>query len=427
MREAQVNLAIRWFIGYGLHEALPDHSSLTRIRQRWGVDRFRAIFERSVRSCVAAGITTGEVVHVDATLIRANVSFDRLASRHLDAVEAASLTDEDRLSRKTGRFKKICVTDPEASMATNSARQKLQPSYKQHTAVDDASGVVVDVAVGTGEESDTARLAERIDVIERVVGRRAHTITADRAYGIGSIYAALAERRIDGVIPHRPVMRRSDSKGFCLDRFAYDQRNDIVRCLRKRILTPRNTTASGRWYRARVKECQACSLRSRCIPGADAARRVHLSTHHSAIVRARRRRLAWSDRDRALYARHRWRVEGIHGEAKTQHGLARAIRRGLQNMTIQALLTATTINLKRLAQAIRAQAMRLIRTPHEPHLPSQRTQKILRTTRNDRFFNRPHRTVSWRPKVATMSHPSISISRMAIWKFHESSPSSSSR
>ena len=32
----QVNLAIRWFIGYALHEALPDHSSLTRIRQRWG-------------------------------------------------------------------------------------------------------------------------------------------------------------------------------------------------------------------------------------------------------------------------------------------------------------------------------------------------------------------------------------------------------
>ena len=36
MREARVNLAIRWFIGYGLHEALPDHSSLTRIRQRLG-------------------------------------------------------------------------------------------------------------------------------------------------------------------------------------------------------------------------------------------------------------------------------------------------------------------------------------------------------------------------------------------------------
>jgi IS5 family transposase len=53
MREAQVNLAIRWFIGYGLHETLPDHSSLTRIRQRWGAERFKAILTRSAQACVA--------------------------------------------------------------------------------------------------------------------------------------------------------------------------------------------------------------------------------------------------------------------------------------------------------------------------------------------------------------------------------------
>src|SRR5437773_741893 len=41
MREAQVNLAIRWFAGYRLTDTLPDHSSLTRIRQRWGEDRFK--------------------------------------------------------------------------------------------------------------------------------------------------------------------------------------------------------------------------------------------------------------------------------------------------------------------------------------------------------------------------------------------------
>ena len=46
------------------------------------------------------------------------------------------------------------------------------------------------------------------------------------------------------------------------------------------------------------------------------------------------------------------RVEGVHGEAKTWHGLARAIRRGLANMRIQAFLTAVVINLKRLAAAI---------------------------------------------------------------------------
>jgi hypothetical protein len=44
MREAQVNIAIRWFAGFGLADVLPDHSSLTRIRQRWGADRFRAMF-----------------------------------------------------------------------------------------------------------------------------------------------------------------------------------------------------------------------------------------------------------------------------------------------------------------------------------------------------------------------------------------------
>ena len=42
MREAQGNIAIRWFAGYTIHEKLPDHSSVTRIRQRsdWGGWRF---------------------------------------------------------------------------------------------------------------------------------------------------------------------------------------------------------------------------------------------------------------------------------------------------------------------------------------------------------------------------------------------------
>jgi hypothetical protein len=42
MREAQVNLAIRWFAGYALHEKLPDHSSLTRIRNAGGLNASRS-------------------------------------------------------------------------------------------------------------------------------------------------------------------------------------------------------------------------------------------------------------------------------------------------------------------------------------------------------------------------------------------------
>jgi IS5 family transposase len=69
------------------------------------------------------------------------------------------------------------------------------------------------------------------------------------------------------------------------------------------------------------------------------------------LLRARRRRERWTEQEYRLYQRHRWRSEGFHGEAKTWHGLARAVRRGLANMRIQSFLTAAAVNLKRLAAA----------------------------------------------------------------------------
>ena len=142
MREAQVNLAIRWFAGYGLHERLPDHSSLTRIRQRWGAERFRRIFERTVKACVAAGIARGEIVHVDASLIRADVAWESLAVRHVEALADAngdSAADPEgarrlRDTKQTGKFKKVCLTDPDASTATSGRNRRLEPSEPSSTA-----------------------------------------------------------------------------------------------------------------------------------------------------------------------------------------------------------------------------------------------------------------------------------------------------
>ena len=42
----------------------------------------------------------------------------------------------------------------------------------------------------------------------------------------------------------------------------------------------------------------------------------------------------------------------MHGEAKIQHGLRRAVRRGLSNVAIQAYLTTAVINLKRLVASV---------------------------------------------------------------------------
>ena len=82
------------------------------------------------------------------------------------------------------------------------------------------------------------------------------------------------------------------------------------------------------------------------------SRAILLHKGHPALIRARRKHLAWGARETAIYASHRGRVEGVQGEAKTWHGLARAVRRGLGPMQIQAYLTATVINLTRLAAAL---------------------------------------------------------------------------
>lgn len=209
MREAQVNLAIRWFAGYALHEALPDHSSLTRIRQRWGVERFRRIFERTVQACMAAKIATGEVLHVDASLIRADVSWESLAVRHVDAIEQANgdgAPDQqtEKEGRQSGRYKKICITDPDASMATNARNRRLEPAYKQHAVVDDLRGIIVDVEVTTGEVNEGQVIVERIDAAAVTTEAHIKKVTADAGYAYGKVYGDLERRGIDPVIEVDP-------------------------------------------------------------------------------------------------------------------------------------------------------------------------------------------------------------------------------
>jgi transposase len=78
---ANLNLAHRWYLGYALDEELPDHSSLTRIRQRLGVDIFQRFFERIVDLCQEAGLVWGRELYVDATKVVANADLDSLIPR----------------------------------------------------------------------------------------------------------------------------------------------------------------------------------------------------------------------------------------------------------------------------------------------------------------------------------------------------------
>jgi len=78
MRHAADRLSVRWYVGYNLDESLPDHSSLTRIRERYGVEVFRRFFEKIVEQCQNAGLVWGRELYVDATKVKANASLERI-------------------------------------------------------------------------------------------------------------------------------------------------------------------------------------------------------------------------------------------------------------------------------------------------------------------------------------------------------------
>jgi transposase len=81
MRVVADRLSLRWYLGYDLYEPLPDHSSLARIRERYGLEVFRRFFERIVEECFEAGLVWGEELFFDSTKVEANAAVDSLAPR----------------------------------------------------------------------------------------------------------------------------------------------------------------------------------------------------------------------------------------------------------------------------------------------------------------------------------------------------------
>jgi hypothetical protein len=99
MRHAADRLSVRWYLGYDLNEPLPDHSSLTKIRTRYGLEVFRRFFEAVVEQCQEAGLVWGRELYVDATKVQANASRDSVKPRfaveaHLAQLFASEVNEE---------------------------------------------------------------------------------------------------------------------------------------------------------------------------------------------------------------------------------------------------------------------------------------------------------------------------------------------
>lgn len=322
MRQVHVNLAYRWFIGYDLDEKLPDHSTLSRALDRFGDDVFNELFSRSIRQCREKGLIEGKVLHVDATTIRADLDADR--------VNKPDSADPDA---RFGRF-------PDGGK---------HPGYKQQTVVDDRSRVIVDVAVMPANEPEGNSALEAIDrAIERIE-QKPQAVCADSVYASGENAAGCQARDIRLVSPPpAPVNSQGGNGFFTIEAFYYDEERDIFICPAGEVLKRFCKIAGqpGRyWYRAGVRVCKRCKLRSECTKSTQ--RSLSAGINHGAMVSLRRD--SKTESFGRLYRSRAPAIEGVFAEAKTWHGLARAWRRGLAKMCVQSFLIAAVINFKRLS------------------------------------------------------------------------------
>ncbi len=374
-------LSVRWYLGYGLEETLPDASGFTRIRQRLGLAVFRRFFEHVVDLCQAAGLVWGEEVVADATRVPGNASVDSLVPRlrevvddHLlalfrgdvapdDADDAApdgsgrwDLLEECRLDQ--GRpssgpcrrlaDRKISRTDPDAAaMSMRDGRTVL--GYQDHYLVDGGKArIILHCLVTPGNVAENQVL---LDQLRRTLFRRKlrpGRLIADAKYATGENIRALEEQ---GIRAYMPVPDWDKSSPYYHNAaFAYDGERDVYRCPQGQALKLEWIDEAGERaiYRARAASCNACPVQRECTRSKQ-GRLVSRSFHaeHLDRVRSYRGTAAY---EKALRKRNVW-VEPLFAEAKQWHGLGRFRLRGLANVNIEALLVATGQNLKRWLQA----------------------------------------------------------------------------
>ncbi len=115
MRHATDRLSVRWFLGYDLNEPLPDHSSLTKIRTRYGIEVFRRFFDKIVEHCQEAGLVWGKELYIDSTKVEANASVDSVKPRFFVEAHLANLFSPEAEERTEQVAQEMSQEEPTPS------------------------------------------------------------------------------------------------------------------------------------------------------------------------------------------------------------------------------------------------------------------------------------------------------------------------
>jgi transposase len=408
MAQLPVRLDYLWFLNFTLDDQTPNHSVLSKARARWGAELFEKLFIRVVSTCVEAGLVEGDRLHLDSTLVRANVAKDAVVKvqpeilaalrkayqeqeRKLEQGPAAAVVDCDdapnspeeaqSISTPNGETSAgevillapapgagepadqmdlpstgvnanhLCLTDPDATLARKGCGI-AEPRYKQHRAIDDAHGVITAVQTTTGIVSDASQLANLIDQHQRNTGQAAQTVVGDKHYGTAENYRLCQSRNITTHLGQ--YESNLEEKGLMdLSYFTFEHALDRYRCPQGHYLYYHNFKIEYGLVEYRIEKaelCAACPLKAKCTK-AKAGRSVTRPTFHLLVQEGREQgKSAAGERSRR---RRRWAMEGSFAESANNHGMKRSRWRRLWRQKIQDWLIATVQNLKILIRSQR--------------------------------------------------------------------------
>ena len=364
VREVQVNVAYRWFLGLNLTDKIPDASTFSQNRRRRfnesGV--YQQIFDEIVLQAISKRLVSGKHLFTDSTHLKANANKHKktkvqiAASRqdYMDALDSA--VEEDRLrhgkkplapTTKAPVTREInkSTTDPDSGYMVRDEKPKGF-FYLDHRTVDGKCNIVTDVHVTPGNIHDSVPYLKRLDRQIKRFDLPVEAVGLDAGYFTSAICKGIEDRGLYGVMGYR---RPTHKKGYFYKReYQYDADSDTYKCPAGQQLIYKTTNREGyRHYQSDPRICQHCEHLSRCTRNAKQVKTVTRHVWEASKERINQHRL--TSEGKVIYKRRKETVERSFADAKQLHGYRYARYKGLNRVQGQCLLVAAAQNIKKIA------------------------------------------------------------------------------
>lgn len=364
IREVQVNVAYRWFLGLNLTDSIPDASTLSQNRRRRfnESDVYQQIFDEIVFQAMKRKLVSGEVLYTDSTHLKANANKGKWVKAHAISERQAYMDELDRAiegdrllhgkkplpslsATPEVREIKQSKTDPDSGYMTRDNKPQGF-FYLDHRTVDSQANIITDVHVTAGNVHDAVPYLARLQRQKDRFGFQVTHVGLDAGYHTTALSKGLENDSVKAVFGYRRPTHRS---GYLYKReYQYDAEHNHYRCPQGQILSYSTTGREGyRHYQSDPYICKDCPLLSRCT--SNAKHQKTLTRHVWEESRERQDANRLTDWGKAIYKRRKETVERSFADAKELHQYRYARYRGRNKVQAQCLMTATAQNIKKIA------------------------------------------------------------------------------